>query len=326
MSAGWGLGWGRAWVLEDWAHCGLVGGPRITLLPGTADTFPHQGPALRPPSPSLPSPWPFLTPSSGYRAHLASQPPAAGLLRGWLALTCGLTPSPGLLAGLRPCLLQPRPRGDRLCSLTLFQSLFFPLSLILSACHASHPSRSVSPGNVFPFWNLHFMCLLGLALALSNLFLLTASPALSWCVSADLCLRLPLLPLSLETPLSLLSLFWEDPMPRLALSALPSVPCLLCLCLCSPVCLSNSGLGGCLPPLTFLLSSPDPLLVLSPPSLTPLATAPLHGPLCLFYGDLPPTPILSSHFSIPLPGLWFPFLPSLWGLQALGMTAPSKVL
>ena len=121
VSAGGGGGWGgrgRAWVLEAWAHGSLATFPcsQDRQMPSPTRACPARS-RSQPPFPSA-----FLTPSSGYPAQpCPHQPPARGLLRGRLALTCGLTPFPGLLAGLRPCLLQPWSHGDRLCSLTLFR-------------------------------------------------------------------------------------------------------------------------------------------------------------------------------------------------------------
>ena len=143
------------------------------------------------------------------------------------------------------------------------------------------------------------MCLSDLSLTLSNFFLFSVSPALSWCVSMDLPVSLP----SLCLPkLSCLLSVWEDPVPGLSLSPLPSVHCSLCLGLCSPVCLSLH-LWAWRPSSFsyFLLYSPrsTPHPVSSIPHS--LATALLHGPLYLSHGDL-----LGPLFSLPLlcPPAW----------------------
>lgn len=144
-------GRGRAWVLEAWAHGSLATFPcsQDRQMPSPTRACPARS-RSQPPFPSA-----FLTPSSGYPAQpCPHQPPARGLLRGRLALTCGLTPFPGLLAGLRPCLLQPWSHGDRLCSLTLFRP-HLSSELQPFCCHGPHPICSLSLGSVFPFLSLH---------------------------------------------------------------------------------------------------------------------------------------------------------------------------
>lgn len=103
-------------------------------------------------------------------------------------------------------------------------------------------------------------------------------------------------PPSRLSKLSCLLSVWEDPLPGLTLSPLPSVHCSLCRGLCSPVCLCLH-LWAWRPSSFsyFLLSSPrsTPHPVSSIPHS--LATALLCGPLCLFRDDLP-----GPLFSLPL--------------------------
>ena len=96
---------------------------------------------------------------------------------------------------------------------------------------------------------------------------LTASPYRSPAVLMDLPVSLPSRRLS---KLSCLLSVWKDPLPGLTLSPLPSVHCSLCLGLCSPVCLSVP-LWAWRPSSCsyFCFLPPDPLLILSLPSLTP---------------------------------------------------------
>lgn len=158
-----GVGLGPAWVLEGWAHHRLVG-PPPPLAP-----LHEQGPALCLPrlptsvhlslsSPFfwvqqlslVPSPWgPEGLPGSYLRAHSFSGTPGQ---------------SPPLLS---PAVVPRRPVTGSV--LPLFPPLFFPHPFCLPSL--SHP-LSVSWKCLSFFFNLHFVCLSGLSLTLSNFSLL----------------------------------------------------------------------------------------------------------------------------------------------------------
>lgn len=199
--------------------------------------------------------------------------------------------------GWSPPLLAPAwVRGGRLCSLTLFQSLSFPLSLILATYRGPLPSRSLSPGSVFsPFLNLPFHVSVGPLSDSVQLLSLCGEPS-PFLVCPYGSPGLPPLPPSLKTLLSPLCLggssAWSHPLPT-ALCPLFTLPGPLLTCL--PLC-PSLGLEA-----VFLL-----LLLLSSPRSTPhpvssiphsLATA----LLCLFHGDL-----LGPLFCLPLlhPPAW----------------------
>lgn len=148
-------------------------------------------------------------------------------------------------------------------------SLSFPLNLILSTYRGPHPSRSLSPGSVFsPFLNLPFHVSVGPLSDSVQLLSLCGEPSLFLvCLYGPPGLP-PLPPVSQNSPVSSLSgriLCLVSPSPHCPLSTVHFAGASAHL----SASVSTSGLGGRLPSLTFCFLPPDPLLILSPPSLTP---------------------------------------------------------
>lgn len=124
MSAGRGLGWGPAWVLEGWAHCRLAGPPHSPA------PSPIRGLLALPLLPNPRSPLPFLTPFLGTAHSRPAAPSSWGPegLTGFYLWSHSFSGTPGM----SPPLLSPAPVPvPALLSLTLFQSL----SLFTSELH-----------------------------------------------------------------------------------------------------------------------------------------------------------------------------------------------
>lgn len=109
----------------------------------------HTG-GLPPPPPASVHPSLFSPLLLGAQRTLAPQPQAAGVLRGRLAFTCVLTPSPGLPIVSAPAFssLGPAVTGSALSLRLSFSLSSEPHPLCLPRAQP-HPIRSLSPGNVF---------------------------------------------------------------------------------------------------------------------------------------------------------------------------------
>lgn len=161
MSAGQGLGWGSAWVLEVWAHC-LLAGPPHSPVPGPANTLPSRGLPCALHLPNLHSPRPFLTPSSGYTAPPHPPEPSSWGPEGLTGSYLRSHSFSGLQARLHPCFLQPGSTGSssaRSHCLALLPSQPHPFCPPRAQ---PHPTQSPAPGTGFLLLNLHFMGLWGL--------------------------------------------------------------------------------------------------------------------------------------------------------------------